>query len=336
MSLVRPMVSPLVRPMVTTLTGCRFIPTFNGATQLMTAPRITGIDLDNLDIELEGYFNLTGIGTLWSQSISGTVTNREFQIFTNSTDGITFVLGGASTKIAIGSAVKQDAALWGVRINGTSTTIYKNGTEVGSGTTAIGASREPTASFKVNARGAGSDTTYGFFLGGESRNHKVWTGGSRSTGTLVLNSPFDDGFNRDPVARNAAASIGAEQVLSLSWVEVDISTIVDDTVTILSDAIPTTSGVTANLASGDYLIEFDATVTAGNAIISDQGGTAFTYALISQSQHYQFPVTTTNGIGFRNVGANDNVVLTNVSIKQADGFGRFVNLTSGSWSELCE
>lgn len=336
MSLIRPLVKPLVSSLVGALTECRAVPEFNGTDQLVVTDRLPGIDLDNLDIELEGYFDLTGNGTLWSQSISGSLVSREFQVFTNSTDGITFVLGGSSTKITIGASVKQDLALWSIRINGTSTTIFKNGIQVGSGVTPIGVAREPAAAFKIMARGNGSDTTYGFFLGGESRNHKLWTGGGRGTGTLVLDLPFDDGFNRDPVARNASAQLGLNLILTLPWIEVGISNISGSTVTILSDAIATTSGVIAAISVGTFLIEFDAAVNSGSTVISDQSGSAFSYAVISQTGRYQFPVSTINGIGFRNVGANDDVVLSNVSIKQADGYGRFVNMDASSWVEMFE
>ena len=220
--MIKPLVRPLVRPLVTGLFGaCRQVLTLNGTSQLITAPRITGIDMDNLDVELEGYFDLTGTGTLWSQSISSNAANREFQVFTNSSDGITVILGGSSTKITLGASVKQDTALWAVRLNGTAVTIFKDGSQVGSGTASIGASREPTATFKIGARGDGTDTTYGFFLGGQLKNQKVWTGGSRTTGTLDLDMLVNDGFVNDPVIVNSVGANGTVvNATSGSWSEV--------------------------------------------------------------------------------------------------------------------
>lgn len=204
--------------------NCRQVATLNGLSQLVEATRISGIDVDNLDIEIEGYLDLTSnAGTMWSQNTLNTFVSREFHIFVNGGNTIQINLGGQSTLISIGATVREPA-LWGVRLVNTTAIAYKNGVQIGTGTVTIGASREPTATFKVNARGANAGV-YGFFLGGESRDHKVWVGGDRNTGTLVLDMPIDDGFISNPVIRNAADPSGltdgvAVNFTSDTWSEV--------------------------------------------------------------------------------------------------------------------
>jgi len=204
MAIVNRLVSDLVGGVVTSSQGCREVATFNGVSQVIECPRVTGIDLGSLDCELEGYFDLTGTGTLFAQNISSSNGLKEFQIYTSAIDTITFILGGDQNAITLGASVKQDTALWGFRFLASQVTIYKNGVELVTDTVSIGADREPTATFTINGRHDDGQSTYGFFLGGESRDHKVWIGGDRNTGTLVRDYPVDDGWVSNPTIRELA------------------------------------------------------------------------------------------------------------------------------------
>lgn len=60
-----------------------------------------------------------------------------------------------------------------------------------------------------------------FFFNSSMRNVKLWNNGDRSTGTLVLDMPLNDGFVNNPVAVNLAGTDGVYlNATSAMWSEV--------------------------------------------------------------------------------------------------------------------
>lgn len=306
------------------ITAWRYVAQLNGVNQLIKTERIDTIDLDNPDFELEGWFDLSGTGTLWSQSTSTVSGNRELHAFTVDSTSITILLGGTPHMFALSETVKQDVALWGVKVDVTNVTLFKNGGQIGQLPTSIGAAREPTATFKVGARGAGDDDTYGFYLDSQVKNQKVWTGGDRNTGTLVLDMVVDD--NSDVIS-NEVTVLGSEL-----WAFGD-----DITLPSVSQYSVLVGSYTGLSETGTFVSEFEVdNMPAGAEMVFRLGN--YTSPTISQNGLYRFTTLNVTGSTMvfqeRTPGFSAGTVIRNTSIRQANGYGKFIGTTNASWVEV--
>ena len=178
----------------------------NGVDQYIeTGVRI--VDVDNLDgTVLEGVFD-GGNGTFYSQNISGSISSREFQIFENG-GAILLVAGGSSTTISSGDL---GDGLYKFEFQSGSVAFYFGGDIKAIVSYTVGAAREPSATFRILARGNGGSGV-GFLKSGTSYNHKLNDGS-------VYNYLFDDSFANNPVARNTGSGANATYInaTEASW-----------------------------------------------------------------------------------------------------------------------
>lgn len=188
------------------LSVMRNVVSFNGTTQVMDAPRVSGIDLDNLNCELEIRCDMGATGTMIAQNVSADSALRAFQISSN-LGTISLILGGTLTAINT-SGVTLELATWSFRLLAGSCALFKNGVLATTTITTIGAAREPSATLTVGARHSGSNSSYGFFLPSKVYHAKIWAGGDRNTGTLVRDYRMNDGFANNPVCVNSG-TVGA-------------------------------------------------------------------------------------------------------------------------------
>jgi len=67
----------------------------------------------------------------------------------------------------------------------------------------------------------GSANSASKFFNGSLRDLKIWSGGDRTTGELIVDMPLDDGYANNPTARNTVGADGAfVNMTEASWSEV--------------------------------------------------------------------------------------------------------------------
>lgn len=227
-----PIVSPVVTSVVSSVVSgadpsppappapvCRQVATLNGTTQAIQLDREDTLS-PNESYYIEGRWDLDTTGTLVSQNISGSTSSREFQIYTQ--NGIIHtVLGGVDN---IMPDAVSGSPLLGVEHDAVARTLkaFVDGVLVSTKTgVTIGGARESTAKLLLGARHAGSNTQYGFRKPGICQDFKMWTGGNKTTGTLVRDIPVDDGFSANPTIRDRVAADGeAIGFTAGTWAEV--------------------------------------------------------------------------------------------------------------------
>lgn len=157
-------------------------------------------DLANPEFELEGYFDLENYdGTLFSQNVSSTSGEREFQIYKLTSGGIKLVVGGSLRTILNDGALHNQKGLWVIRLYGNSVDGFNIDVKLDgvllstTGWSSVGADSEPTALPMLAGRTAGSSGGVSSLLGGVIKDFKFWKGGDRDTGSLVLDLPINEG-----------------------------------------------------------------------------------------------------------------------------------------------
>jgi hypothetical protein len=191
------------------LPDCRQILTLNGINQYIDCPRIDDVEIPNPAFELEGYFDLTTGGSLWSQNDDPFSFFSSFHVDINfGSPTVNITLRGSSTSFSI-PEIERGFGLWALKIAAGNYTFRKDGNVLSSGAASEGTATEPSATFKIGAEGlSGGASNY---ITGETRDHKLWINGDRDTGTLHRHYPLDDGFANDPTARELVS--GADGVV---------------------------------------------------------------------------------------------------------------------------
>jgi len=165
-------------------------------------PNIPTIDPNDLDIDFEGTVDLSNDGTLFSQSISATHSDRDLHVYTQiAAPTILVIVRGTINAVNIGSTVRE-LAVWRVKVKSGAITILKNGKVIGTMSLSVGAAAaEASPTFKIGSRGDGSPGSFGFVLPGLTYNHRLLVDGVK-----VLDAKIDDGFDLSPLARNTSTS----------------------------------------------------------------------------------------------------------------------------------
>ena len=198
----------------------RYIYNFNGVDNYIeTGQRI--VDVDNLEgLILEGVFDSGVSGTIFSQSVSVNASDREFQIYTfgAGTDSMYLVAGGENVELLSPANIPSERGTY--RFEFASGNIIRtlfNGSLLSSVAYTVGLKREPTATFKIMARGAGEGVV-GFLRSGICYNVKINDGS-------VYNYPINDRtFGVGAVIKNTGSGADATGVnlLESGWQEINI------------------------------------------------------------------------------------------------------------------
>lgn len=198
----------------------RYVYNFNGVDNYIdTGQKI--VDIDNLDgLTLEGVFDSSISGTMFSQSISSTAIDREFQIynFGPGTDTMYLIVGGASVELLSPANMPSERGLYRFEFApGNIVRTLFNGALLSSVVYIVGIKREPTATFRIMARGAGAGSV-GFLRSGICYNVKI-NGGS------IYNYPINDRtFGSGAVIANTGSGPDATGVnlLESGWQEINL------------------------------------------------------------------------------------------------------------------
>jgi len=123
----------------------------------------------------------------------------------------------------------------------------------------------------------GSSNTNSVYFTGELYDLKIWTGGDRNTGALVLDLPIDEDWKKNNLVNNKATTLGSNL-----WPSNSSATLVQDgsnTATLVNDTIELRGGYgrayyLAEISAGDnYVIEIDADINVGTlSIFAGDGG----------------------------------------------------------------
>lgn len=302
----------------------RNVVTFNGITQFATVPRVDEIDLDdpNLEFEVEWYgdykFNS------YILAVGESRGNSDLAIYMSSA-GLQVSVGGTFnlTSYDMSAGVNRYNFI-AKKNNGTLTVdTYENGVLLGSRST----------SASITNRYLDHDMTIGCvnsnapinFYQGQLGRIKIWTNGDRNTGTLTRDYRMDEGWRGDnnQVLVNYATELGAELVtLQLPHTQ----PLGDGGVTIGSGAI----------VGDTYLVSIVTENTEGSSTYGIFGS-SFSPNLEGDapnniSQTKSTTAMRTDPIFTTRAGINGTTI-TEVSIKQADGYGTYVGLTQASWTQ---
>ena len=230
--------------------------------------RLWNPDATDPSFSLEAYFDSSINGTVFSQCVSNTYSDREFQIWVNgSANELYIVLGGGGGKI-----IGTGQGLYRIDFDGSSYTLFKDGTQIGSISASIGAAREPSADFRIGTRNDGSGGA-AFAYNGTIKDVKFWVNGTKDTGDLVLDSALDDNSN---IIANAASPVNsnvwAGTVTATGESSGDINL-----VNVVSTAGASSQvSVPALVAGDDVLIELTLSSGSLDNIIAGDSTTEFT------------------------------------------------------------
>ena len=283
--------------------------------------RLWNPDATDPSFSLEAYFDVSVGGTIVSQNVSGTASQRELQIYTQSS-GLFLYLGGSLYSIT----GLTGAALFRVDFDGSNYTLFKNGTQIGSVSATIGTGRQPTADFRIGARNNGSGGA-GYTYNGTIKGLKFWVNGTKSTGDLVLDTALDDNSN---IIANAASPVNANVWDDSSILLIGESYRVDDnTYRILS----TTGGYTelnssTNVVSGlDVLIVVELVdgsldnIIAGDSSVQYSGWVNVRDSNGQPTNKYKTIMNRPSGsVMFKRAGIVD-ATLTNITARVVEGYG---------------
>ena len=315
----------------------RNVLTFNGVSQYAKAPRVDEIDLDdpNLEFEIEWY----GSSPLGNYGILGMDNTRQdvpcFYL-RDSAKVCSIFLGGANNtfgKISLVDGINSIKLLGGVL-----TLSNSSGSE--SKSVNIGVTRT-YSDLTIGAREV-EDGLYERCYQGQLRDIKIWTGGDRNTGMLTRYYRMDQGWRGDnnKVLPNDATDLGAELLVNgkfdtdlsgwdnpsraWSWVNGAARLDSDGSVQSLRQASIFTQGdtyvVTANYTSDPTNSQL--AIFSGTPLYADGSPVVVSGGVVS-----------TQDLNIKRYVGVNYALLDNISVKQADGYGRYVGFTQASWTQ---
>lgn len=312
----------------------RNVVNFNGVSQYAVAPRVEEIDLDDPDLEFEVEWRIdhTPNGGEYILYIGeGGISGGEFAIDIVG-NRMLLVFGGVSNEINVAT----NKGLYSLRYSNGVVVLYKDGLEVSSHNITIGEYRYQEGNAMYLAARADKSVVVDYLYRGALRDIKIWTGGDRNTGTLTRYYKMDEGWRgaNNQVLVNSATELGEE-----------LSTLVTpfDTPVIGSqqDAAIYDINSKANLPQyASLLMRYTAINYIGTSSVgfSTQGGISSSFRRYKDYDFY--------GVAEYNASLSPNAIavfalpnvdsqctFTNVSVRQADGYGTYVGLTEASWTE---
>ena len=331
-------------------TAFRNVLNLNGVSQYAVAPRIDEIDLDdpNLEFEIEWTGVATRTGAIFvSQSVSFSSAGREFVIFIAGNGKVGLIMGGKQASVTLQPYplnIKTTAAL--KYKNGLVTLTYNDISDVTP--LQIGDAREPSAEFLIGARRNGSDTSAEALYQGKFHDIKIWTGGDRNTGTLTRWYEMVEGWRgtNNQVLVNSATELGAELIINGDFSEGLDGWVVNET--------PPTSSVTIangearlwgegvsnvqlsqslNLTSDTNCLLEMSKVSVSNDVLLGTGASAKSIPEGVSSTIRKSDATLLFGRKYSEGSPYTEVLIDNVSVRQADGYGTYIGFTEASWTE---
>lgn len=320
-------------------TAFRNVLNLNGVSQYAVAPRVKEIDLDDPDlafeIEIAIRYSSVPINTyLLSQGgYSGTHMSSSTELcITTSGQGRAAARLGGGVYLAFGGAMPEGGCTITVKYSdgviflsdgvNTTSTPYAVGGYRADGELYLGAlcnTVNPIPNFQ-----------------GQLRDIKIWTGGDRNTGTLTRHYRMDEGWRgaNNQVLVNYATELGEE-----------LSTLVTpfDTPVIGSqqDAAVYDINSKENLPQyANLLMRYTAINYIGTSDVgfSSKGGIPSSFR---RNRDYDFygvaeynaSVYSATIAVFAFPNVDSQCTFTNVSVRQADGYGVYVGFTEASWTE---
>ena len=148
-----------------------------------TNARLIPDPLTHFDVEFQLLGAVDPAGTFLAQSISVDSGSREFQLYQKN-GTLIVVLGGYSN----GTITTLTTGVWRVKFDGVNIEIFKDGVSVETIAAVVGAATEPSATFTMCARHAGTNSSYGFHYEGVMANVRV----RNSSGEIAHSYPLDE------------------------------------------------------------------------------------------------------------------------------------------------
>ena len=281
--------------------------------------RLWNPDATDPSFSLEAYFDSSIAGTIVSQNVSGTASQRELQIWVNgSASDINLVVGGLSRSIT-----GTGAGLYRIDYDSSTYSLYKDNVFIASSARSLGTAREPSAEFRIGARSNGSGgVTYTY--NDTIKDVKFWVNGTKSTGDLVLDSALDDNSN---IIANAASPVNAN-VWSGTVTATGESSGDINSVNILSTAGASSQvSVPALVAGDDVLIELTLSSGSLDNIIAGDSTTEFTgWQNIRDNNgqptnRYQTLMNNNDNEVVLKVSGIADATFTNITARVVEGYG---------------
>ena len=263
---------------------------------------VQAVDISN-DSTFSFEFNLVdglvGGGTLMSQNISSSSSEKALQIYTSSvtspTDDMIVYFGGEVNRL--NDMMLDGDHRYKITIDKSGDIVgYRDDSLMDSFTLNNSFNYEPTAKFKVHARSDNGVDTIGFLSEMALYDLEVYSGGVK-----VIDCRINDGWSADPVIANSGttADLVAQNFQSGGWIDGGGQPIENQTPTIDITALDFTQN------GGDQVGD-----VAGTYVTDDQGdGDVLTVTVETPSTHYTL-----------NTGG-DNVLLTQAGVDVINAFG---------------
>lgn len=334
----------------------RNVVSFNGSTQYVTVPRVNEIDLDNPDLEFEMEFHTDRLGessssVVFQQGNSFNESEIVVYYYNSPTIGLALYLslGGSSVQVKVDTS---DNAKFNIKFSrgsapsGGDVYFYKNDDLILTTTIQIGIKRVPDSDAFI-----GCDNNNGsprLFLKAIPYHMRIWTGGDRNTGQLTRDYRMDEGWNpKSTVLINYATDLGEERIVNGTF-DSDLSewTITggneDSYVEWDSGAAHMNSIGAASLLLQQYNLSPDTNyiwkasfdVNSGSLVWGQEvAGTLFNVGISSSGDYERVAPSISNRVSFKRSTSGTDILIDNVSVRQADGYGTYVGFTEASWTE---
>ena len=275
-----------------------------------TNARLISDPLTHFDVEFQLLGAVDPAGTFLAQSTSVDSISREFQLFQNN-GALIVVLGGFSN----GTTTTLTTGLWRVKFDGVNIEIFKDGVGVETIVAVLGAATEPSATFTMCARHAGTNSSYGFHYEGVMANVRV----RNSSGEITHCYPLDEPKGTDIII-NRATALGTNLSTSNDPLDsvliggptysfYDLGSVVEGEQYLASCEI--------NNYTGTDTIGFRSMLGMGDSISPRNR---------NSNGKIEFIFTATgSGVASLYTQAANQCTFSNISIRRADGYGTIVN-----------
>lgn len=335
----------------------RNVANFNGTTQYAVIQNLEELELDSpsLGFEVEWYGMLNSGRSVLSYMIDdGRENNFNSGLLTiyRYLNTVYVGIGGRSNTMTVGDLIPVDSLkpkYYSISLKDGTLSLKEDGKVlVSRGNVIVGNDRPTPETVCELARTRTSSGSTGLYYKGQLSNIKIWTGGDRNTGTLVRDYRMDEGWNSNSlVLKNYAAELGEELVINGAfdtdlngW---EISGASED------GSVEWSNGAAHMISSGPsgllfqqfsltadthYIWTASFDVNSGSIVWGQEVlGTQMSVGISESGSYERVAKSVSSRLSFKRSTSGTDVLIDNVSVRQADGYGTYVGFTEASWTE---